>query len=432
MRTEVGLGVVLVVVGGIHLAGDYGSILARGENPFCISHGYSSRCSLCPETNRFNPVAFAINSGNNYYGEVNGPCSCDSVIPYKYLPDELISSPNLSTPDIPHSPYLYNLHELPIKRQYATKEDQEQIERYYKVAKQYYDYIDSSHTRKWALVIAPEDLKYNDSTTLSWGMRQAAYVSDSEDPVEDGVFMGTPYLDGLIGTRMFDKTNFDWVPWFVANYENKDEDAYQRWVHTNNNLWDSDVDIERLKTDKDYFVTEFRKVWEKDNKENSAMRLISDWNDNDTYNRSDWYIPSLVELMYIYGNINLINTSLLRNGMTPLAEKSYWSSTTGARSEAKSSNKCVVSEFTSTEDYDSSLESKSSQVASHAHRAFTQNFQTGLVESHYRSTTIAGARPVRRVPLFDTTYECELNNHLARYVGSNNGDCYNCLTCNCN
>jgi hypothetical protein len=43
----------------------------------------------------------------------------------------------------------------------------------------------------------------------------------------------------------------------------------------------------------------------------------------------------------------------------------------------------------------------------------------------------ASARPVRRIPLFETTHECEETNHLARYISVDNGDCYNCRTCNC-
>ena len=422
---EFGGGILLGVIGEPN---DYGSIVAKGEAPYCLTHGYGSQCPVCPSGSGSTARTFVLNAGNNYFGEINGPCSCDSVTPYKYVPQDFVSDPS-GYPDVPHSPYNLNLHELPIKRQLASTNSYEEIKRYYSVASSYYS--DGRAPRKWALVIAPEDLSYNDSKTLSWGLRQAAFDGGSSDPVEDGKFMGTPYLDGLLGTRMFDRSSYDWMPWFIEDMMGRDDAAYDRWSHEKTDVWGPDVDIEKLKTDKEYFKQEFEKLWEKDNKENAIMRLISDWNTDGKFGYNDWYVPSIVELMYLYGNLNIINSSLLRSGMTPLTETSYWSSTTGAKTTAVAPNGCIGANYRPLDPQEFILESKNSVVASHAHRAFTQNFRSGLVSSEFRIEKIAAARPVRRIPLFDTDFNCQLNNHLARYVGNNNGDCYNCQTCNC-
>ena len=161
------------------------------------------------------------------------------------------------------------------------------------------------------------------------------------------------------------------------------------------------------------------------------MRLVSDWNIDGKFGYTDWYIPSVIELMYLYGNLNIINAALLRAGMQPILESNYWSSTTGAKTQAINPEGCKATRYRAKDPQEFILESTKTVVASHAHRAFTQNFVNGLITSEFRADKIAAARPVRRIPLFNTSYSCQLNNHLARYVGTNNGDCYNCRTCNC-
>ena len=445
-------GVLLGVVGEPN---DYGSLFAKGQNPYCLIHGYSEGCEFCSTQDKNTAITFFINSGFNYVGENNGPCACDNVMPYKYVPSNYDNSragflpPDFSKskPDIPHTPYLYNLYELPIDRQFATKDSHKTLSKYYEISKKKTDFFvgktsgdlnkaaDSIQSRKWALVVAPEDLYLNRSRSestnrkMSWGMRQAAYTRDSDDIVEDGIFMGTPFLDGLLGTRMFDKSSYDWNPWFIENEEGIDEDAYNRWVHSKLNLWDTDVDIEKLKSDETYFKQEFEKIWEKDNQQNSAMRLVSEWNAENKFGYNDWYIPSVIELMYIYGNLNAINAGLLQNGFEPMAQDNYWTSTTGSKSIAKNSRRCVANQFIPTDYKDNTLEDTNTDLAPHAHRAFVQNFRTGLITSEFRADTVASVRPVRRVPLHTTNNTRELKGHLARFSEGNNGDCYDCLTC---
>ena len=444
-----------ILLGVIGEPNDYGSLFAKGQNPYCLIHGYSNGCDFCSPQDKNKAVTFFINSGFNYVGENNGPCACDTVMPYKYVPSDYDNSragflpPDFSKskPDIPHTPYLYNLYELPIKRQFANKDSHETVSRYYETSGKKIEVLQKDSNgefvgsqenilaRKWTLVVAPEDLylgrTLSDTTNrkLSWGLRQSAYTRESDDIVEDGIFMGTPFLDGLLGTRMFDKTSYIWNPWFIENEEGIDEDAYNRWVHGKLNLWDTDVDIERLKSDETYFKQEFEKVWEKDNQQNSAMRLVSEWNAENKFGYNDWYIPSIIELMYIYGNLNAINAGLLQNGFEPMAQDNYWSSTTGSKSIATNSRRCVASSFKPTEIKDNTLESTNTNLAPHAHRAFVQNFRTGLITSEFRADTVASVRPVRRVPLFATNESRELKGHLTRFSEGNNGDCYDCLTC---
>ena len=159
------------------------------------------------------------------------------------------------------------------------------------------------------------------------------------------------------------------------------------------------------------------------------MRLVSEWNAENKFGYNDWYIPSIIELMYIYGNLNAINAGLLQSGFQPIVEDNYWSSTTGSKSIAKNSTRCVATSFSPTDVKDNTLESSNSDLAPHAHRAFIQNFRSGLITSEFRADTVASVRPVRRVPLFATSENRELKGHLARFSEGNNGDCYDCLTC---
>lgn len=432
-------GILLGIVGEPN---DYGSIFAKGQSPYCLMYGYSSisQCEACQLVDQTNPIRYVLTAGYNSTSENNGPGFCDSVMPYRVFPESCFSeltrnSKNYATNredlcyNLPHTPYLYNLYELPIKRHTASTEQQEIVSKYYDVAEKYYG--TSTITKKWALVIAPEDLSYNEDSDLSWGIRQSTYGKDEADPMEDGKYFGSPFFDGLIGTRLFDKSSITWKPWFNPDFDNSDEDAYQRWVHSNLNPWPSDTDQNLVETDETYFEEKFSELWESENKENSIMRLISEWNDENKFGYSDWYVPSIIELMYIYGNLDVINLGLLRAGFKPIAHSKYWSSTTGSKFEATNKNVCEANRFVSTENRDTSLEPENSKFASHAHRAFIQSFVSGLIESGFRNDNMASARPVRRIPLYETTFNCELNNHLARYIESGNGDCYNLLTCNC-
>jgi len=353
-------------------------------------------------------------------------------MPYSYIPQDQIRNPD-SYPRLPHTPYLFNLHETPIKRESASFNDYEFIQRYYAIAEKYYGSREIN--RKWALIIAPEDLSYGtgeDEYKLSWGIRQSAYDAEVLDPVENGIYMGSPFFDGLIGTRMFDRTSQTWMPWFLDEGEGIDEHAYLRWVHANENFWASDVDTNALTTSETYFKEQYTILWDNDNKENSIMRLISDWNDEGKYGHQDWYIPSLIELMYIYGSRNMINAALLREGFEPLAQPKYWSSTSGGRYKAPTPTNCNPNNiFEPVDAPDYSLDDTGHKQAPHAHRAFFQDFTTGFIDSQLRVEDFATARPVRRIPLFNTTHECEEENHLARYINVDNGDCRNCFTCNC-
>ena len=435
---EFGGGILLGVIGEPN---DYGTIFAKGESPYCLTFGYTeNQCAACPPEAQSNPIRYVINAGNNFSYENEGPCFCDSVMPFKVFPSTCFNDTDrndLSNKtnkvdacyDVPHSPYLYNLYEMPIKRHLASYENYIQIERYYRVAEKYYN--STKIPRKWAIVIAPEDLNYNNSRSLSWGIRQTTYGQTESDPVESGKYMGSPFFDGLIGTRMFDKSSITWKPWYDEDYQGKDEDSYLRWVHSEFTAWPSDTDQTRVETDISYFEEKFTELWENENKENSIMRLVSEWNDTTKFGYNDWYVPSIIELMYIYGNLDVINLGLLRAGLSPLSEPKYWSSTSGAKYRTTDTSSCEAENFIPVDRRDRSLDRTTSNIAPHAHRAFLQNFQNGLIETEFRSDDFASARPIRRIPLFETTYDCEFENHLSRYIESNNGDCYNCRTCNC-
>ena len=421
-------GILLGIVGEPN---DNGSILAEGENPYCLYYGRdATKCPACQIQQERKTERFILSSGNNHPYNFSGPCYCDSVMPFRYIPEENISNPEFYS-DIPHSPYFLNLYEMPIKRDTASYRDYESVSQYYRIAEKYYG--SRVITRKWALVIAPEDLTYQGKTELSWGLRQTSYGSSDSDPVENGFYYGSPMFDGLIGTRMFDKSSLTWSPWFNADDKGVDDKAYNRWVHPSYNMWDDGVIESEIVNNETLFKEEFETIWEKETKQSSAMRLISEWNEESNFNHDDWYIPSLVELMYIYGNKNAVNVGLLRNGFKPLSDGKYWSSTTGAKYRSLNTKNCVAepNSFVALDSPDYSVDDGTALNAAHAHRAFYQDFETGFVDSQYRTEDFASVRPVRRIPLFETTFDCDYENHIWRYIGVDNGDCRNCYTCNC-
>ncbi len=421
-------GIFLGVVGEPN---DYGSIIAEGENPYCLFFGRTSyRCGPCDILPENTTERFILASGINHAHNVNGPCYCDSVMPWKYIPENKIQNP-LNYEDIAHSPYFLNLHEMPIKRATASFGKYDTIQQYYKIAERYYG--KRVITRKWALVVAPEDLKYNNTSDISWGLRQASYGATDVDAVENGLYYGSPMFDGLVGTRMFDKSSITWSPWFNPDGDGIDVHAYDRWVHSLENKWGDYVDKTTINTSETYFKEEFETIWENENKQNSAMRLISEWNENSNHGHDDWYIPSIIELMYIYGSKNAVNVGLIKNGFEPMSNARYWSSTSGSKYRADSPKNCVPqrNRFIPLSSHDYSLEDTGNLLSSHAHRAFYQDFSTGNIESQYRNEDFCSVRPVRRIPIFETTFECDFDNHIWRYIGVENGDCQNCYTCNC-
>ena len=206
--------------------------------------------------------------------------------------------------------------------------------------------------RRWILVLSPTDIvNSNNDFKLNWGMMQNASIDENGKPIAPVV--ETTEYDGLLNTRMFDKTSISNNVWFVEggfngggwdNDENADADAYNRWKP----YWTSDVVEDTINKSSSSFKSAYETMWGLQNGDDSCISKISDINENSGLMNSgtefehstgftDWYIPSLSELEHIHWVAK--NTSLnselslgINNGNhRPMTEEKYWTSTSADR-----------------------------------------------------------------------------------------------------
>jgi hypothetical protein len=206
--------------------------------------------------------------------------------------------------------------------------------------------------RRWVLVLSPTDIvNSNNDFKLNWGMMQNASIDETGKPIAPVV--ETTEYDGLLNTRMFDKTSITNNVWFVeggfdgggwGNDENADADAYNRWKP----YWSSDVVEDTINRSSTSFKSAYETMWGLQNGDDSCISKISDINENSglmnnetefqhSTGFTDWYIPSLAELQHIHWVAR--NTSLnselslgSNNGShRPMTEQKYWTSTSADR-----------------------------------------------------------------------------------------------------
>jgi hypothetical protein len=187
----------------------------------------------------------------------------------------------------------------------------------------------------WALIVAPEDATSGVNRKLRWGMYEGRHVANSQGvPQKLLTEEVTTYpVDGLLTTRIYDRSSIQNPDlWFRdIDQDGIDENAYVRFSFGNGNWWNSSVNEQTIRTNKNAFKAAYAKMWEDHNPLDSATRVISNINDSNLYGYSDWYIPSITELNYIYAQLTNLNNALLLDGSKPLNEKEYWSSTSVSR-----------------------------------------------------------------------------------------------------
>jgi hypothetical protein len=307
----------------------------------------------------------------------------------------------------------------------------------------------------WALIVAPEDVEVSGSRALSWGMMQGGNKADSLGVPEEIVVEEIPTypVDGLLSTRIHDassKQNPQY--WFRGS---TDTNAYNRFSFGNGAAWDSTVDPAAITTNINEFKSAYTEMWNRKNPLDSAIRQISDLNQNASYGYNDWYIPSITELNYIYNNSTTLNASLAVNGDQILGGSEYWSSTSVSRlltwdaldplnkdeyaiesissqlePYLSSTRLTSESDFNLTED----TAYKYTMAISNGQKMLTQTFNTlianqeGKMNSRSRNAKVANLRPVRRIPLVVTCggfyYS---NNILNNYWTSGSNGCSSCL-----
>jgi hypothetical protein len=188
-------------------------------------------------------------------------------------------------------------------------------------------YGENSVHMLWALIVAPEDA-YGGST-ISWGMTEGrtTLTSYNLEPITSFA------VDGLLATRLFDETSKQNPRLWFRSTGNFDSKAYDRFAfHTSSiqarSNWPSGTSENEIESDINKFSQKYIEMWDSNNPENSATRQISLLNQSEYNGYSDWYIPSIVELNYIYRNYNELNSGILLDGADAIDSSAYyWSST---------------------------------------------------------------------------------------------------------
>lgn len=304
--------------------------------------------------------------------------------------------------------------------------------------------------RRWALVVADEDISVNNNDSLEWGMPQSVGFS-TEQGTEPIPVIGTCAVDGLLNTRMFDKTSIRRANWFKSiDWKNEEEislneicgdseSIYDTFNHTENTSlgWGSEVSPENWKnSDGSYDIEKWRKdyseMWESNNPTNTAIRQISLVNENRKINDkstlySDWYIPSSSELNIIHEEVknNGLNGKLLFNGAIPIEPKPYWSSTTSNRINSDGKYQGIDFNLESASNWEENYDDDIIRTSGHGHSMIYQDFSTGETNSTFRrSGKLCSLRPVRRIPV----YVIEIDTYRSNVVGI----CPDCESQDCN
>ena len=260
--------------------------------------------------------------------------------------------------------------------------------------------------RRWALYIKKQD--ENSGTNVKWGLPHGVGL-DPDNLIKN---WATCVYDGLLNTRLYDKSSVTNNIWFSPNSFGFDPDAYDRWITTTENPWDSSVNQNEIENFEDAFQTAYSNLWDEENA-SSAMGLVSSANP-DTPSVLDWYIPSLVEMNHIMKYQGSIG-----GGFSSLSG-TYWTSTTGL---INAHNLDQHTDFDLPDDYSIPLSTEERYRIGSARYAYAQNID-GTISSPLKSDAQAKVRLVKRVPIYVVSKYCYTPNAFPSIIECNQtGSC---------
>jgi len=318
----------------------------------------------------------------------------------------------------------------------------------------------------WALIVAPEDVEVSSSPqgetggsrVVSWGMLQGFHKPNLDGSPNRIVLEETPTypVDGLLSTRIHDSSSKNNPDIWFRSSSGTDSNAYLRFSFGNGSAWGPRTLESEIISNKEKFKQAYNEMWNDSNQLTSAIRQISIMNEIGTHGYNDWYIPSIIELNYIYNNAADLNASMALNGDQVFSGKEYWSSTSVTRLKNWDSLDPLNKDNYSLENIDSQLEPyladnrltstnnsfglnkdnayKFTMSVANGQKMLTQVFDDpspnlmGMIKSQHRSSRVANLRPVRRIPLVVTCNNFYYSTSiLNNYWSSGTTGCSSCL-----
>jgi len=260
-------------------------------------------------------------------------------------------------------------------------------------------------------------------------------------------------VDGLLTTRIHDSSSKNKPEyWFRGTTDAK---AYMRFSFGNGSAWSASVRESDITTNITKFSQAYTEMWNNKNPLTSAIRQISNINESGLYGHNDWYIPSIIELNYIYNNLPELNAALAVNEDKILAGKEYWSSTSVTRVKGWSLFDPLDKDQYVLEGIDAQIEPylsdnrltsdnnaffatedeayKFTMAVANGQKMLTQVFdgsstEEGMMKSRNRNARVANLRPVRRIPLIVTCRNFYYSpTILNNYWSSGSTGCASCL-----
>jgi hypothetical protein len=256
--------------------------------------------------------------------------------------------------------------------------------------------------------------------------------------------ISTSSIDGLLTSRIHDRTSTENPRWWFRDYDGDGIDiyAYKRFISQKVNQWGQNIESEII-SNIDSFKYYYRILWDSLNPVGTVTNKVSTLNEQNYLGFNDWYIPSMVEMNYIAGNLEKINIGLVSNGGKPILPQKYWTSTSVCRiidwdeNNHRAEDDYVLQDVDAEQKYNSRRRFYSSQMNLSEEDAFdlsqqicngtsmsVQDLATGHQITVRRDTKYARFRPVRRIPIVYGSHDINTQEIYEDYSFNECRSCY--------